>query len=193
MRAFRYFFRYTKCRNVCQNSTHPHQQVLSQIQFPNKIISAVRNKFLQINNLCFCYIIKHLHNTLIGIHYAAWGKPTSEMYSYGNILPRSCLSCIFEFPLVPFAFSLILGALSWCLPPHTHTPSKERGTFFQKNTFHGGDKLCQGKFVGGLFYMGGLMIISYQRGKSFTIALSSNLNTLNLKNVTNHCGIFTWR
>ena len=37
------------------------------------------------------------------------GNLPSTMSSYGNILPRNNLSCIFEFQLIPFAFSLILG------------------------------------------------------------------------------------
>ena len=39
-----------------------------------------------------------------------------------------------------------------------------------------------------LFYMGGLMIISYQGG--FINAFFSNLNTANLKFFSNHGGIF---
>ena len=77
-------------------------------------------------------------------------------------------------------------------PPH-----KERGTFFQKIFFmgggEGGTNFVEENFLRrGLFYMGGLMIKSYQRGiRVSQNVFSSNLNTLDLKNLTNHCGIFT--
>ena len=35
------------------------------------------------------------------------GNLPQKMYSYGNVLARKYLSCIFESQLVPFAFSLI--------------------------------------------------------------------------------------
>ena len=74
---------------------------------------------------------------------------------------------------------------------------KERGDFFPKNIFHGGrgggTNFVEENFLRrGLFYMGGLMIKSYQRGiRVSQNVFSSNLNTLDLKNLTNHCGIFT--
>ena len=37
------------------------------------------------------------------------GNFPPEMYSYGNVLPRNYLSYIFQFQLVPFTFSLVLG------------------------------------------------------------------------------------
>ena len=70
------------------------------------------------------------------------------------------------------------------------SPPKKKGVFFQKILFMGTQALW-GKFIGGLVYMGGLMIRSYQGGGVSQNAFSSNLNILNLKNLTNHCGIFT--
>ena len=50
------------------------------------------------------------------------------------------------------------------------------------------------KCTGELFYMGGLMIRSYQgKGGKFINAFPSNLNTVNLKIFPNYGGIFTWR
>ena len=49
----------------------------------------------------------------------------------------------------------------------------------------------QKKFMGGLFYMGRLMIRSCQKGESFISAFSSNLKTVNLKISPNHGAIFT--
>ena len=53
----------------------------------------------------------------------------------------------------------------WCLLPPP--PRMGIGDFFPKNAFHGGQFLW-GKFLGGLIYMGALMIRSYQEGRSFT-------------------------
>ena len=78
---------------------------------------------------------------------------------YGNVLPTIYLSGIFEFQLVPFAFSFVKVSP---LPE-----SMGRGDYFPNNGFNGGQVLW-GKFLGGLFYMGGLMIRSYQGGRSFT-------------------------
>ena len=69
-------------------------------------------------------------------------------------------------------------------------PLKRRGSF-SKKYFSWGAQALWGKFIGGLVYMGGLMIRSYQGGGVSQNAFSSNLNILNLKNLTNHCGIFT--
>ena len=60
-----------------------------------------------------------------------------------------------------------------------------RGDFFAKNVFHG-RQILWGKFIGGLFYTGELMIRSYQGGGVSQNAFSSNLNTVNLKNFPNH-------
>ena len=68
---------------------------------------------------------------------------------------------IFEFQLVPLLSVLFWETFSWCLPP------KKKGVFFQKILFLGTQALW-GKFIGGLVYMGGLMIRSYQGGRSFT-------------------------
>ena len=54
------------------------------------------------------------------------GNRLPEMYSYGNILPRNNLSCIFQFQLVLFAFSLIL------CDPLMVSPPEERGNVFLK-------------------------------------------------------------
>ena len=60
-----------------------------------------------------------------------------KMYSYGNILPRIYLSYIFEFELVPFYFSLILGDSFMMSPPSHEVWGKGRENFFLKNSFHG--------------------------------------------------------
>ena len=82
------------------------------------------------------------------------GNLPPKINSYGNILPGSYLLYVFEFQLVLIAFSFILGDPFMVSPPPQYA-------------FHGGQFLW-GKFIGGLFYMGGLMIISYQGGSSFT-------------------------
>ena len=48
-----------------------------------------------------------------------------------------------------------------------------------------------GRFVGGLFHMGGLMIRSWQGQGSFTNAFFSNLKTANLKIFAILEGIYT--
>ena len=45
------------------------------------------------------------------------GNLPPKINSYGNILSRNYLSYIFEFQLVPFAFSLILGDPFMVSPP----------------------------------------------------------------------------
>ena len=87
-----------------------------------------------------------------------------KMYSYGNILPRNYLSYIFEFQLFPFPFSLISGDSLMVSPSLLNYG---RGTFLQKMPFMG-EQILWGKFIGGLFYLGGLMIRSYQGESSFT-------------------------
>ena len=87
-----------------------------------------------------------------------------KMYSYENILPRNYLSYIFEFQLFPFPFSLISGDSLMVSPSLLNYG---RGTFLQKMPFMG-EQILWGKFIGGLFYLGGLMIRSYQGGSSFT-------------------------
>ena len=47
----------------------------------------------------------------------------------------------------------------------------------------------QGKFLGGLFYMGGLMVRTYQELSQNAFYI--NLNTVNLKTFHNHGKIFT--
>ena len=55
-----------------------------------------------------------------------------KMYSYGNILPRNYLPYIFEFQLVLFPFSLILGNPFMVSP----SPLKYgRGDYFPKMLF----------------------------------------------------------
>ena len=75
------------------------------------------------------------------------GNLPPKIISYGNILPRSYLLYIFEFQLVPFAFSLILGYSLMVSPPSL------------KYAFCGG-QISWGRFIGALFYVEGLMIIS---------------------------------
>ena len=88
------------------------------------------------------------------------GNPPPKLYSYGNILPRNFLSYIFEFQLVPFDFSLTLeDPFMVSLSPLKYG---EGELFSKKTLFMGGQYLC-GKFIGGLFYMRGLMM----RGKEF--------------------------
>ena len=59
-----------------------------------------------------------------------------------------------------------------------------------KYAFHDGQILWR-KFIGGLFCMGGLMIISYQGEGVSQNALSKNPNTVNLEIFPNRSGIFT--
>ena len=75
------------------------------------------------------------------------GNLTSKMYSYGNTLPGNYLSYIFEFQLVPFTFSLILGD-SFMMSPPPKVWGMERRGFFPKNAFHGGGgQILCGKFI----------------------------------------------
>ena len=64
-----------------------------------------------------------------------------------NILPRNYLSHRFEFQLVPFAFSVILG-------DHFMVNG---GEFFQKKYFYVGTNFV-GKIYRGIVLHGGLMI-----------------------------------
>ena len=77
-----------------------------------------------------------------------------KMYNHA-ILARNYLSYIIEFPLVTFAFSLILGDPFMV---------KEGGETFFKKCFLCGINIA-GDICRGLFYMGGLM--TRQRGKEF--------------------------
>ena len=65
---------------------------------------------------------------------------------------------------------------------------RKRGAFFQDIIFMGGPTI-QGKFLGGLFYMGGLMVRTYQELSQNAFYI--NLNTINLKTFHNHGEIFT--
>ena len=78
------------------------------------------------------------------------GNLPREMYIYGK-MPINNVSCIFEFWLVPFAFSLILRDTFMVSLPTLHPKEMERG-FFQKNTFQRREILRE-KFVEELFYM----------------------------------------
>ena len=63
------------------------------------------------------------------------GNLPPKTYSYSNILPRIYLSYSFEFQLVLFAFSLIMG------DPFMVSSSLRKygeGQFFPTNAFHGG-------------------------------------------------------
>ena len=91
------------------------------------------------------------------------GNIPLKINSYGKIMPRNYISYIFEFQIVPFALSLILGdPFMVSLLPLTYG---EGGIF--PNVFHRGQVL-RGKIIGGLLYMGELMIRSYEGGRSFT-------------------------
>ena len=67
------------------------------------------------------------------------GNFPPKFYNYSNIFPRNYLSYIFEFQLVPFAFSLILG------DPFMESPTTPKilggETFFKKMLFMGGQIL----------------------------------------------------
>ena len=55
-----------------------------------------------------------------------------------------------------------------------------------------GEQISWEKSLGGLFYMEtNDQIIPTKGGGISQNAFSGNLKTLNLKNLTNHCGIFT--
>ena len=113
------------------------------------------------------------------------GNLPPKMYSYGNILARNYLSYIFEFQIVYFAFSLILG------DPFMVSPSllkNKDGRPFSKKDFSWGNKILRRKFVGGLFYMGGLIVTGKEFKKN---TFPSNQNTVNLKIFPDHGGIFT--
>ena len=76
------------------------------------------------------------HKLRLGIHYAAQRKPPCKNAQLWQNLAKKYLSYIFEFQLVPFAFSLILG------DPFMVSPSYYgEGAFFQKMLFMG-DKIC---------------------------------------------------
>ena len=70
------------------------------------------------------------------------------------------------------------------------------GGLLLKNSFQGGggSTLFFGKFIGQLFYMGGLMIRLCQVGReSFTNVFFNNLHTVNLSVFSNHGRLYTWR
>ena len=68
------------------------------------IVNLTKNRFLQ-----QVQKIELINWEWTGIHYAAQRKPFSKNVQLCNISPRNYLSYIFEFQLVPLAFSLILG------------------------------------------------------------------------------------
>ena len=71
------------------------------------------------------------------------GNLHPKMFSYGYILPRNYISHIFEFQLVPFPFSFILGdPFMVFLSPLKYG----EGELFPKNTFHG-----ETNFVGNIY------------------------------------------
>ena len=72
-----------------------------------------------------------------------------------------------------------------------HGSPQKWETFFQKIILMG-EQILWEKSLGGLFYMGtNDQIIPTKGGGISQNAFSGNLKTLNLKNLTNHCGIFT--
>ena len=71
------------------------------------------------------------------------GNLHPKMFSYGYILPRNYISHIFEFQLVPFPFSFILGdPFMVFLSPLKYG----EGELFPKNTFH-----VETNFVGKIY------------------------------------------
>ena len=71
------------------------------------------------------------------------------------------LSFLFELHLVPITFSLILGDFFMVSPPIKYG---EGGLFSQKKIFMGGQILGE-TFMGGLFYMGELIIRLFKGGR----------------------------
>ena len=89
------------------------------------------------------------------------------------------LSFIFEFQLVPFVFSLILGETFMLSPAKVW----EGGDFFSKKCFSRGG----GKFIRGIaLHRGTKDQIMLRGGGVSKNVFSSNLNTLNLEMFPNH-------
>ena len=86
-----------------------------------------------------------------------------KMCSYDNMLPRNYLSYIFEFQLVTFAFSLILGDPFMVSPPPLKYGERD---FFLKNAFHGRTNFV-GKAYKGIVLHGGTNDLIMPRGKEF--------------------------
>ena len=117
------------------------KKYLSKFMYDNlkdsMIVNLTENRFLQ-----QVQKIEFINWDLFGIYYAARRKLLSKNVQLCNILPRNYLSYIFEFQLVPFVFSLILGDPFMV---------KGGGTFFKKMLFMWGQILL-GKFIGELLY-----------------------------------------
>ena len=98
-------------------------------------------------------------------YYAAQRKPLSKNVQLCNILPTNYLSYIFEFQLVPIAFSLILG-----------DPFMVKGgDFFLKNAFYVWTNFVT-KIYRGIVIHGGTNDQSKGKGASQNV-FSSYLNT----------------
>ena len=107
-----------------------------------------------------------MHNAALYLEFIMGfeGNLPPEIYSYGNILPRNYYIWV---STSSFCFQSYVGRPFHGVPP---SPTSYReGDFFPKNTFHWG-QILWGKFVGGLFYMGRLMIRSYQGGGDLQIS-----------------------
>ena len=120
--------------------------------------------------------MRHLHNAVLYLEFIMLlkGNLPPKMY---NILSRNYFSYIFEFQLVNFfSFSLILGDPLMVSPPPPPPWKYGNGGLFSKKYFSWGQILLV-KFIGKLFYMGWLMIRSYQVEGVSQNAFSSNLNT----------------
>ena len=109
--------------------------------------------------------MRHLHNTVLYLEFIMLRK--------GNLPPKMYFSHIFEFQLVNFFLSVLFWVtLWWSLPPLKYG----NGGLLSKKCFSWGQILLV-KFIGKLFYMGRLMIRSYQVEGVSENAFSSNLNT----------------
>ena len=144
------------------------------------IVKLTENRFLQLVQK-----IELINWDWFGIHYAAQRK-----LPYKNVQYLAMnLSFLFEFQLVPFAFSFILRDPFMVSPP---IRCGEEG-LFSKKKIPWGDKFG-GEMYGGIVPQGETNARSCQKGVGvLQNAFSSNLKTLNLQIFPNHGGIFTWR
>ena len=95
------------------------------------------------------------------------GNFPPKINSYVNSLWRNYLSYVFEFQLVPFAFIVTLrDPFMVSPPPKKYDEWWGGGGLFYKKCFSRGTNFV-GKIIGGLFYVGELMIRSYQGRRSF--------------------------
>ena len=88
------------------------------------------------------------------------------MYNYDNILSGNYLSNIFEFQLVPLAFSLISGDSFMVSPPPPKVWGNGRRNFFPQNAFYWGTYFV-GKIYSGIFLHVGTNDQNIPREKKF--------------------------